>query len=388
MTGVLLGFIGFSAIIFGATRIGPNRSRELSTQDFLVKKPAVILDDALHFNYSLAPFFEREHQVVQVKLPVQNIQKFPVQFLEVRPLCGACTHAKLCKTYLEPGESTELNVTLNLNHREGFQRSAVILKDQLGREWTCNYEYDIIPRHRFSGNYNIHLLNVEPTQVLSKRLCFDVFSKDLVSLPEDIDFELAGGFHISEFESVMLQHSDGVYIKRFSFSLQIIVPDKPGPFHDVLKVKYIYRGQKEKALLHIAGNVKRLISVVPDTLYFSPGCEAKKVIIKRSDSKPLLLEHTDSSVSMVTAIEPTKDHAACILYIQPQRDYDDPAFLEIILKTNHEKQSVISIPVTILPGSKKPNKQHKGESHDERKVNASGDWMLIDIARCRDNIGL
>lgn len=52
---LLLGFIGFSAIIFGAIRIGPNRSRELSTQEFLVKT-IVILDDALHFNYSLAPF--------------------------------------------------------------------------------------------------------------------------------------------------------------------------------------------------------------------------------------------------------------------------------------------------------------------------------------------
>lgn len=254
---------------------------------------------------------------------------------------------------LNVAEETKLRLTLDLVNRTGLQRGAVTLRDDLGAEWVHLYEFMVYPRVGFvAENPQIHWSNVEPLQPLSHEVEFAAYGRKREELPSDADFRVEGGPMVEVAEARITPETDGFWSRRFKLKISHVAPPQAGPISGAIVGKCVMNGKEEIARLAVTGFVRSLLMVTPEYLFFAAGDGPKKVVVRRTDGKPLhcsVQPPQAGKPALRAEVLATANPAIAFVQIAPPANLDQPFWAELHLATNHEKQASIKIPVSAFP---------------------------------------
>jgi hypothetical protein len=282
--------------------------------------------------------------------------------VEVHTSCGACSKAELAKSRLAPNEETVLYLTLNLANRSGHQRSSVTLKEEGGSAWIHTYEIEVFPRARFSeSNDQLSWQEVEPLQEMKRDLDFEIYAKQLASIPDRVTFTTEGGATVETLKSQAIPLGDDIWVRKLTLRISQTAPEMSGPLSGSVWSFFSFEGKEKRTRLGISGYVRSLLTISPESLFFSAGDQAKVVTIRRRDGQELTLERLSrSSHEIRCAVEQTRDRSTCLIRIE-QPKHTAPVWLELVLRTNHPKQRTIAIPIAGYPDRNVTNSL-KGDS--------------------------
>lgn len=130
-------------------------------------------------------------------------------FLEVKPSCG-CTTSKLSKDTLQPGESTQLEISLNLGSNVGLLQKNINIRTNdptqsaIRYGLTANIITDIVckPMQRFTFN-NIQVGETKTSTVTMKNNSkVNITFSNMVVTPPIVDFTLPKTFTLKPGEEI------------------------------------------------------------------------------------------------------------------------------------------------------------------------------------------
>jgi hypothetical protein len=291
----------------------------------------------------------------ETSIPFTNQTSRTVHFVDVTTSCG-CSGAYLDSETLAPGKETNLHVGINLTGRSGFQRILVVLVEDSGLPWKHEIELPVYPRARFEReNQASELPRYQPGSELSGNVTLELHASRNDSLPDGVLFAVGNkSLKLSQQAPVITQIAESVWVCRIPLAYSCTVPAQPGPFCTSFKANYTVRGTSHQLACDIPGVVTSMFDVTPGYAFvrYADKPQSVKIAVRRTDGTPLELSLVPESLKdgIDLSIEPGLHASSAVLTLSLRRKPTDKAVWgEILLKTNHDKQTTIKIPFAGVP---------------------------------------
>jgi hypothetical protein len=305
----------------------------------------------------IPPVFVDEASSLQYDVPVKNETDQTVQFTHIRRSCTCAGATRLAAMKLAPGQETTLHFDIDLHHRMGPQQFVCYLVEASGAEWTYSLATTLYERARFAQSEAIHFGMVDPKTEEVRETQFYLHAENRQALPHRVSFRTdSDPLQVEAGLGSVDEKPDGTVVWTFPLTLRLRQPGVPGLERASVYAEVEQPGGKQIVQTNVTWNVRALYVVAPSQVYFgtidpsAPGEVERRVVIRRTDARPLGIKGVKVSCSSVRcSIEKMSDDSTGkVLLVLNPRSMTGALWGEMTVETDHAVQPLLKIPVAAL----------------------------------------
>lgn len=308
---------------------------------------------AKNIQFTTPPFFlsSYDRQKRPIHVPIKNDTNADIEFLTPVYSCG-CTDGKFEKSHLSPGESTQLQLEVDVTRLAGSKTITVRMPRAEGKPWLLSIEIPAFPKAGFqSAETFLGELQAGTREVRECYLDFHASDKGslgmLTGLESDSD-RLSASLLSEEVDSPR----SGVFRRRAKIELVTEPNHETGQFRGTITAN---PGSNFEASHAVLWRVRSLYELTPERLVVNGGnrdAVERTVRVRRRDHRRFQISPVDSLPEGVAlSHDSTSTESDHVLSFSVKTALlPTPRLLKLEFRTSADDDALVSIPLVVLPG--------------------------------------